>query len=305
MTQEISRNDSNWNGEILNAREIKARHDSGFDARRLMLQSGEEDVAICGKVSATSRVNTAKPKNHQIIYRRSLQNLQQQRKQEQADFESRSEIARTTRDRIKPKIVRNAISKVFGEGFSNELNLTLEGEIPDENSPIVGNRGDASIMSHVTGGTCSTRNFVKENRSIASRSSSLCKSKSDKPLAKNEDIRHSSFGKVPSYLQNRKSQWARQERKAEEQLEMERLGVPEGQVLMKEEQRLAILKELNFKLDEMHVQLQRLPIACRTISTEAKREKLEKIIYETENNIERFSQKNIYVLEHVDEMLVD
>jgi hypothetical protein len=292
---------------VQSARTIKVNQDAGFDMRSHMLRSGNDaDAAVISSSSTACSVKSNKPKNHLNSHRRVLKEIQQKRQDEKQDARQRVEIAKNTRERLKPQKVRNATSTILSKGFlpaKNETIFTMDGVDTSTigNFHVTGSDDMTTLASCTTGaGTAVSRNFLQENRSVASRQSSCAgmstaATKVTEPKYKDKP-RHSAFGKVPSYLQNRKAEWLEKELLDKEALEKEQSGVPPGHVLMEEEDRLQMLKTLSVKMDDVLYQLRRLPIARRTASIEAKRERLESELGETEEAIETFSKEKVYVL---------
>lgn len=102
-----------------------------------------------------------------------------------------------------------------------------------------------------------------------------------------------SYGKVPRYLQERKVEMAldAEARRRAEEAE----AVPEGMVLLTEDERLEMLTTLAENKKNVEEKLRRLPFNCETPSQIKYKSDLEKRIVEIEDAQRLFSRKKVMV----------
>lgn len=105
--------------------------------------------------------------------------------------------------------------------------------------------------------------------------------------------RHEEFGRVPTYLEDRKQQWA-------EEAEWKRANAPDpncpkGMVCMPENERVETLSVLQASLKEALNQLQAMPFVVETVSLRRRKDALESKIKEIESAIGLFSRQKVYV----------
>ena len=278
------------------AKHIKARQDSGQEARLLI--TGGVPAEHCNKsVLSNSKKRPVAPKvkNFQQRNRKTIKEIQQKNEQECEAQRSKVEQEKQQRERVKPKELANVSSRIFGEG-----KMVPKISAPPRRVSLSSSDGGVDVsadscVSSVTSPTnaaSSPRNFVQENKSVAPRPN---RSVTTEPNKEEQTQRHSSYGKIPTYILNRKAVQAEAERLL--QLENEN-KCPEGMVLMSESDRLDTLRQLKEKEESVQYQLMRLPIANRTMASEAKRERLEKESREIEQAQDMFSRDKVYVMEN-------
>ncbi len=105
--------------------------------------------------------------------------------------------------------------------------------------------------------------------------------------------KHSAYGRVPKYLEQRKAQW--KEEQARLALEKADADCPQGMRLMAEEERLSTLETLEQSKIECGKQLAKLPFVVETPSARKKVETLEARLKEIENAIVLFSKTKVYI----------
>jgi hypothetical protein len=128
--------------------------------------------------------------------------------------------------------------------------------------------------------------FISKNRSQAK--------KMHQPAhEKEESAKHESYGKVPSYLQNRKNEWADAE--DERRRNAPDPNCPAGMCLMPEQERMDTLRTLQGSKAECMHQLERMPFVIETPSMKRKQEDLESKLREIDRAIEVFSKPKVYV----------
>ena len=105
--------------------------------------------------------------------------------------------------------------------------------------------------------------------------------------------KHSSFGRVPDYLEQRKAEW----RAKEEELEKKKAdkGCPPGMCLMPDDERLKTLETLELSKVEVTRQLAKCPFIVETPKARMKVESLEQRLKEIENAINLFSKPKVFV----------
>ena len=105
--------------------------------------------------------------------------------------------------------------------------------------------------------------------------------------------KHKSFGKVPSYLTQRKTEM-RMQREHEEAMKPDK-DCPPGMMLMPNEERLATLDTLHQSKEECVRQLSKMPIAIETLSLKEKQHSLECKLKEIDNAINLFSKPKVFI----------
>jgi len=133
----------------------------------------------------------------------------------------------------------------------------------------------------------SDRNFISSNR--AENIQAAPKKVKDEPV----DVKHTSFGKVPAYLEQRKEQWQRAEQ--ERLANMPDPDCPPGMVLMPEEERLETLRILAQNEKEVRDQLDRMPLKIEIPSQVRKQKALDDKLKEIEEAKKIFNRPKVYV----------
>lgn len=132
----------------------------------------------------------------------------------------------------------------------------------------------------------SNADFIAKNRSQAR--------KMHQPVQEaEENVKHESYGRVPSYLQTRKNEWADAEN--ERRRNAPDPNCPPGMCLMPEQERLDTLRTLQSSKSECMHQLERMPFVVETPSMKRKQENLESKLREIDRAIEVFSKPKVYV----------
>ena len=133
----------------------------------------------------------------------------------------------------------------------------------------------------------SNANFISRNRSEA---------KILAPPEEHEVIqepKHSEFGRVPKYLENRKAQW--EEEKEEIRRNAPDPNCPPGMKLMSEDERLSTLEILQQNREEAMKQFSKLPFVIETASLIRRKNEIEMKLKEIENAIGLFSRPRVYI----------
>jgi len=131
------------------------------------------------------------------------------------------------------------------------------------------------------------RNFIAANTREAVKMRPTQKSNSS------ASARHEDFGKLPSYLVERKLEWAEQEAKRRE--EQKQSDVPPGMIKIEEEERLRTLELLQAEAAKIESQIQRLPLVIETESRRRHKAELEQRFDELEAAIQQFSKTVVYI----------
>jgi hypothetical protein len=100
------------------------------------------------------------------------------------------------------------------------------------------------------------------------------------------------YGKVPTYLKDRKQQEAVA---AERQRQIDIQEANSGLVLMTEDQRAEILGVLGDKEQELQTALSKLPLAIQTLSMQRRKNAIEDEIVEIAKAMEKFSKKEVWI----------
>lgn len=285
------------------AKHIKARQDSGKEARVLI--TGGAGFIKCNENSIPSKhrkksQEAQRAKNFQNVIRKTIKEIQQKNEQEIEVQRLKEEHAKQQRERVKPKNVANASSRIFSDANRptrrmSDPSTSVVSAVRVSLSPSDSGGGGSSesnissITSMTKQNSLPSTNFVQKNKSIASISAHRPDS-----IAENKTYhRHSSFGKIPSYIKNRKAQAAEAEKLLALQKEND---CPIGMVLMPDAERIETLHQLIEINKQLKYQLSHLPIANRTMRTEAKREQLERELLENEQSQVIFKRPKVYVM---------
>jgi hypothetical protein len=130
-------------------------------------------------------------------------------------------------------------------------------------------------------------NFISANRDGAKKMSSPRKEKTD------EGRRHSDFGHVPQYIQERKMEAAQQEERRRAALPDP--DCPPGMKLMPESERIEMLTILKENEKDIHMQLSKLPLRPTTMSMIKRKEGLHEKLQEIENAQKMFSKPKVFI----------
>lgn len=102
-----------------------------------------------------------------------------------------------------------------------------------------------------------------------------------------------SYGKVPKYLQNIKSELVNRKEDIERRAELAK--VPYGMRLIPEEERVETLASLQKKKTEVYTALSKLPITSTTPSMIRRKNDYEKQLTDLESAISTFSRKRVFL----------
>lgn len=107
--------------------------------------------------------------------------------------------------------------------------------------------------------------------------------------------KHDNYGRVPAYIQAQKAEAAA--RLAEEQAQQSKkdLGIPEGMILMPEEQRLNTLAVLQENHKKVLYDISSFPLRVETISRKKAKAELEAKLEEIEKALQLFSRKRVLI----------
>jgi hypothetical protein len=142
------------------------------------------------------------------------------------------------------------------------------------------------------------RNFDREEKDFIglNRAQALmpARVKADVGRSKTEsDPKHSEFGRVPDYLEQRKARWAAEEEEARRRAPDP--DCPRGMCVMPEDERLNTLEVLKQSKGEAMRQLQNMPFVVETPSQKKRQTELESKLREIERAIALFSKPKVYV----------
>ena len=107
--------------------------------------------------------------------------------------------------------------------------------------------------------------------------------------------KHDNYGRVPQYIQDGRAKEAeRKAREAEEQA-LKAQGVPDGMVLMGEQQRLQTLAVLQENHRKVLLEMAAFPLRVETISRKKAQADLEAKLQEIEKALQLFSRKRVLI----------
>lgn len=107
--------------------------------------------------------------------------------------------------------------------------------------------------------------------------------------------KHDAYGRLPEYLVEEKMIRAREE--YEERQAVENGVVPDGMVVMKEEDRLKTLATLKVNADQAKLDLSKAPLLIETQGQRRRVKDMEDKLKQVEEAIEIFSKPRVYIYE--------
>lgn len=108
-----------------------------------------------------------------------------------------------------------------------------------------------------------------------------------------DPAKHMEFGKVPTYLLERKAEMQRKE--AQRVASLPDPTVPPGMIRLSEEERVRTLEILKQNAQKMIADIQRMPLLIETISQRRRKDEAEAKLKEIESAIEQFSRPVVFV----------
>lgn len=153
------------------------------------------------------------------------------------------------------------------------------------------------LSSHRSSLSQENKNYVSENAKSVIRQSRerIASRDSSRPEEKENGKKHENFGKVPSYILDRKAKAEEEARKKAEEDAARNNGIPPGMILMPEEERLATLATLQENLRKVQNELGHFPIVVETMSRKRAKAELEAKLKEIEDAISLFSKKRVLI----------
>lgn len=127
-----------------------------------------------------------------------------------------------------------------------------------------------------------------EVKSVSSASASI-----KAPLALSGGTTNNCPGEIPKYLTARKLEWQKA-KEEEEKIALASCGPP-GHVLLKEDERLAMLESLETDVAAQYNELSTLPLTVRTLKMKKRKEEIEGKILELEEAIAVFSKPKVFI----------
>jgi hypothetical protein len=233
-----------------------------------------------------------KPKNHIQENTKNLkQNINEYRKKEQADVQSKKE------HNTKLKQFTNVKSRLYNytkrpqtcygprqdDLIEDKFNTMYEDDEENYNSN--------NIQTYELPGN--ENSIIKKNIKKAWYEKSQTHERPQTATSRFGGETYKAKGKVPSYLVNRQQEWKKQEEDKVRQKELRK--VPPGTKLLPEGERLATLDQLNYTKKEIMNTVESLPISMRTMALRDKKVDLENKLIEVEAAIKLFSKENVYV----------
>lgn len=127
----------------------------------------------------------------------------------------------------------------------------------------------------------------EEKEKVSSKSIKLPPIKpSTSPLLEGLPILHKDYGKLPEYLEKRKKEI--QEQKELEKIKQKEKLLPKGSRILPESERQERLAELNNMKKELEDELYKLPIARLSKRQIARKEEIEKSLFDIDEKLQRF-----------------
>lgn len=153
------------------------------------------------------------------------------------------------------------------------------------------------------------KNHIMENRraaihlSSSSSSSSSISSSSSSSLSASQPTthgegkphKHKAYGRIPSYLLERKQAWAAAEALRLAALKGRHSGVPPGMRLLTDDERKETLAALDAQEREIHALLLRIPLRVDTPTMARRKQTLEERLREVEANRELFGKPRVLI----------
>jgi len=213
------------------------------------------------------------------------------------DLQKRQGIVPRDHSRNNRIAIKQASAKNHEKKLSSEVVRQHHpvGQVPVTNRPRpTSTRGPAGPASPSPNSE-NRRNFVQENLAEAVSKKNVREPKKELPKISDgpSKQKHSDYGKVPVYLQDRKQEM--DDMACYERAMAARADIPEGMKLLSEDERQSTVKQLNDTKAQIEDDLRRLPFNIETPSQIKHKSGLEGRLHEVEEAIKVFSRKKVYV----------
>jgi len=264
------------------ASQIAKRQSSGMDAKSLISPDPSQEPPP--KLSPPKRDIKQAPKNHLMSHRRALKEMQRKNQENILQQRNKEEQEKQRRDSMKNKHFGNVQPKVF----------KCDREVSSTSS-----RSSSSSTIKVAGAVENKCTAIKPRWSISK--DSVKTSGRDRAGSAEESFqKHKAFGRVPSYLTERRARIAEAERLRQDKARQDEENRPpiEGMVRLPESERLETLQRLKEDEERTRTELQSLPFAVQSHGTAKKRDELEHRLKEIEEAKSIFSRKKVFVQEN-------
>ncbi len=142
------------------------------------------------------------------------------------------------------------------------------------------------------------KNHIMENRRAAihlSSSSSSLSASQPTTHGEGKPHKHKAYGRIPSYLLERKQAWAAAEALRLAALKGRHSGVPPGMRLLTDDERKETLAALDAQEREIHALLLRIPLRVDTPTMARRKQTLEERLREVEANRELFGKPRVLI----------
>ncbi|KAL7553532.1 hypothetical protein ACHAWF_016842 [Thalassiosira exigua] len=282
--------DENWSPRGLSSL-IAKRQSSGVDVKCLIAPTPLElnpDDASDQSCTAAQRSPSKTPKNHLKAHRRALREKQQNNKDAEAVRARAEENKAQKLAQKKERLYGKVRSRVFSSQPS-----------PDEHaasSPAAGSsRNCLSGRLPLSAETDSSgRNYhIAFGKKIPISAPTPRPNSSVETVASSESGRHKHYGKVPSYITDRKAKI--QQMEEERQRKQENAPPAPGLVLMKESERIETLRMLDKNEKEAREALSNIPFSMNHQRAARLREAIEFRLKEIEDTRIIFSKDKVFV----------
>ena len=282
--------DENWSPKDLSTL-IKSRQTCGEDVKYLLVPTPIESNADddSNQSCTAARQRTKQPKNHLKANRQALKEKQQKQRHTKEKAVHTGKLKALKEEQKKLKLFGKVRSRVFDQASSsipppktscapqhiNSTSISLpfssEESVSSEQSNFhiaFGKKVPVSAPAH------------RPNSSIAS-------------VASSGSRHHKLYGKVPTYITDRKAMIERREE--EQRIIQENLPPAPGLVLLEESERLDTLKLLKDNENEAREALQNIPFSMNHQRAARLREAIDYRLKEIEDTRKIFSKEKVFV----------
>ncbi|KAL7536211.1 hypothetical protein ACHAXR_006993 [Thalassiosira sp. AJA248-18] len=292
--------DENWSPSALSS--IIAKHQSsGEDVKYLIapisIESNADDAS--NQSCTAARHSSKQPKNHLKANRQALKEKQRNNKDALVIKQAQEKLRLQKLDQKKQRLYGKVRSRIF-----HQTDPSLPSPSARTSHPAAASRDSSSPMSS----PFSTDSVANENnehnfhiafgRKVPVSAPMSRPNSGVESVASSSGRHHRSYGKVPSYITDRKA-YVKKEEERERRLEENRPPQP-GLVLMEESERLETLKCLEDNEREAKDALRNIPFSMDENKAGRLREAIEFRLKEIEDTRKIFSRDKVFVAQSGD-----
>ena len=278
------------------AKIISKFQNSGTNAKNLITLAFPLPCSNVETATYFKSKTKTKPKNFQRDYRKRLQDIQKKNRSNAAEEQTRIEKKSQRHILRKQKKFGDVKSKVWDSISQTPLSPR---SFVSSSTSVSTVSYDSSLQRNekereVPLTSIEVKSNEKKKRFVTS---GLGNSQNNNSIASNYG-KHKSFGKVPTYLVERKADLKKESMQNEECIDSTiKSNKTSNMVLMSELERFETISLLKDNEKKIKAQLFRLPLVAQNHGTIKKRKKLEEELHEIEEAKKIFSQKKVYIFD--------